>query len=101
MERVVSATEARVHFGELIRTVVETETPVVVERDGRPQVVVLSVSEYERLRSAPGAGATWQALLERAHALTRKELGRRRLPAADDVIRALRDERDADLARLR
>lgn len=96
MDRTVSATEARVHFGELMRHVVETESPVVVERDGRPQVVVLSVGEYERLRAAPGA-PPWQSLLQQAHALTREELGRRRVPPAADVIREMRKERDAEL----
>ncbi len=46
----MSATEARVHFGELMRRVVEGQEPVIVERGGKPKVVVLSVAEYERLR---------------------------------------------------
>jgi prevent-host-death family protein len=50
MERVIGAAEARVHFGELMRQVTEKEQTVVVERDGTPQVVVLSVAAYERLR---------------------------------------------------
>jgi prevent-host-death family protein len=52
MTRTVSATEARVHFGELMRAVVERGDTVVVERSGAPKVVVLSVQEYERLLGA-------------------------------------------------
>ncbi len=49
MERRMSATEAHIRFGELMRWVVESQEPVVVERQGQPHVVVLSVDAYERL----------------------------------------------------
>ncbi len=52
MERVVSATEARVHFGALMRQVIESGEPIFVERAGRREVVVLSAGDYERLRAA-------------------------------------------------
>ena len=60
MERTMSATEARRHFGELLRCVVEDRTPVIVERGGTPQVVFLSLAEYERLlaRQAERESAT-------------------------------------------
>ena len=51
MEVRMSATEARRHFGELLRRVIEDRTPVIVERGGKPQVVFVSLSEYERLRA--------------------------------------------------
>ncbi len=51
MESRMSATEARRHFGELLRRVIEDETPVIVERGGKPQVVFVSLAEYERLRA--------------------------------------------------
>jgi len=49
MKRAVSATEARIHFGELMRHVVESQEPIIVERGGKPHVVVLSVDKYEDL----------------------------------------------------
>ena len=60
MEQVISATEARIHFGELMRRVVEEQNPVIVERSGKPHVVVLPVAEYRRLleRQEPQLG--WQ-----------------------------------------
>jgi prevent-host-death family protein len=65
METVIGATEARIHFGELMRQVIEKDQAVVVERDGKPQVVVMSVAAYERLRATAGR-ARWQDALERA-----------------------------------
>ena len=49
MSKTMSATEARIHFGELMRHVTEQKEPVFVERAGKPQVVVISVAEYEQL----------------------------------------------------
>ncbi|NPV06840.1 MAG: type II toxin-antitoxin system Phd/YefM family antitoxin [Anaerolineae bacterium] len=46
MDKVVSATEARVHLGELMREVVESDRPVMVQRAGKEQVVILSVRRY-------------------------------------------------------
>ena len=51
MESRMSATEARRHFGELLRRVIEDQTPVIVERGGKPHVVFLPLAEYERLRA--------------------------------------------------
>ena len=50
MDDVISATQARVHFGELLRKVATGGGPVFVEKAGTPQAVVLSVEEYERLK---------------------------------------------------
>jgi prevent-host-death family protein len=97
MERVVSATEARVHFGELIRRVAEDEEPVVVERGGKPQVVLLSLPQYERLLAGQKPEPDWWSALRRTHDLIRAELGDRELPPAEDTIREMREERDAQL----
>jgi prevent-host-death family protein len=42
MQRTMSATEARIHFGELMQHVVEQKEPVIVEHSGKPYVVVIS-----------------------------------------------------------
>jgi prevent-host-death family protein len=52
MQRTMSATEARIHFGELMRRVVEQQESVVVEHSGQPHVVVLSVDKYQQLLAA-------------------------------------------------
>lgn len=45
--KAVSAREAKHHFGQLIDDA--RAEPVVVEKHGRPVVVVLAVEEYKRL----------------------------------------------------
>lgn len=97
MERVISATEAQLQFAELMRQVVETQTPTVIVRDGQPQVVVLSVEEYERLRTGQPGRRPWEELLERAHAQIRAERGGRKLPPSEEIIREMREEWEAEL----
>jgi prevent-host-death family protein len=99
MKSVIGATEARVHFGELMRQVTEKGQAVVVERDGRPQVVVLSVAAYERLRAAAGR-ASWEDALERAAevaAVIAAHRGGQPLPPPDEMLREAREERDEQL----
>lgn len=48
----VSATKARVHFGEILRRVENNET-ITVERGGEPKAVIISIEEYKRLKSGP------------------------------------------------
>jgi len=50
MPRTMSATQARMHFGDVMRRVVENGETVIVERAGKPQVAVISLADYERLR---------------------------------------------------
>ena len=97
MGRTVTATEARVRFGELMRRVVEHEETVVVEKSGEPKVVVLSVAEYERLRGEPLKPDDWNARLERLHDLVRADLNGRELPDITQLIHVMREERDAQI----
>jgi prevent-host-death family protein len=101
MGRVITATEARIHFGELMREVVENQQPVIVERGGKPQVVVLSISEYENLLAGQAQREDWRTLLAQAHERIRADLGDRKLPPPEDIIREMREERDAQLMDLR
>ncbi len=92
-EKRISATEARIHFGELIRKVKEERQPYIVERDGQPFVVLLAVEEYEQLQQRkPG----WREALEQARQL-REEIAARRggapLPDPAEIIREMREER--------
>jgi prevent-host-death family protein len=99
MDRVIGATEARVHFGALMRQVTEKEQAVVIERDGTPQVVVLSVAAYERLRTA-AAQQAWQNVLQRAAEVAARIAARRGnqpLPPADEMLREAREARDEQL----
>lgn len=65
MSTVMSATEARVHFGEVLRRVENNET-VTVERGGQPKAVILSVEEYEKLKADHHQKESWEERLIRA-----------------------------------
>jgi prevent-host-death family protein len=98
--RVVSATEARIHFGELMREAVETREPITIERDGTPHVVLLAIEEYQRLlQDQPPED--WQELVTTARALVSADLDGRPLPAPEEIIHQLREERDEYLLGMR
>jgi prevent-host-death family protein len=98
MERVISATEARIHLGALMQQVIERQESVIVERGGKPQVVILSVAEYERLKAEKQEN--WREVLAQAAHL-RAEIAARRgnqpLPSSEEIIRQMREERDEQL----
>ena len=101
MDRVVSATEARIHFGEVMRQVVKTGEPVVVERGGKPHVVVVSVAEYERLLAGDDQRDLWRELVDGARDRVKGELDDRPLPPPEEMLRRIREERDARLLAVR
>lgn len=101
MERVVSATEARVRFGELMRWVVDSQKPVIVERGGKPHVVMLSADKYESLLAGQQEQKGWKELVQQAREQIRAELGERELTPPEEVLRQIREERDAQLLALR
>ena len=51
VEQTMTATHARIHFGEVLRKVAEGGQRIVLQRAARSQASILSVSEYERLRA--------------------------------------------------
>ena len=95
MEKAISATEARIHFGALMRRVVERGEPVVVERSGKPEVVIISLATYERLQA--NKSNDWLKRAKEVREQIRKELGGRTLPPPEDIIHEMREERDAQL----
>ncbi len=96
MERIVSATEARVRFGEMMRRVVEDDEAIIVERDGKRQIALISIDEYEEYKAQKREEPEWQTMLAQVHELVAREIGDRELPPADEIIRQTREERDAD-----
>jgi prevent-host-death family protein len=91
----VSATEARVHFGEIMRRAEQGET-LVVERAGQATTVIISFKEYRRLHR----GVAEADPLEERLRKTRE----RYLQEAQDVhydveedIRQMREERAHEL----
>ncbi len=50
MIKTIPATEARIHFGEIIKRVYRGREQLIVEKDGLPVVVILSHTDYEEYR---------------------------------------------------
>jgi prevent-host-death family protein len=97
MPRTLTATSARVRFGELLQCVAEQGETIFVERNGKPQAVVLPLAEYRRLQKLEDRSESWEALLDEAIAEIDQDLAGRALPAADEMIRAMREDRDAEI----
>jgi len=94
MKYTVSATDARIRFGEIMRRA--KKGPVIVERGGKPEVVVISKQEYDRLAgSVPQVD--WRKKLDELHERLRVELAGRTLPEPEEIIRQSREERDEQL----
>jgi len=100
MGRVMSATEARIHFGEVMRQAVETGEAVIVERGGKPHVAVIAVEEYERLVERQQRD-DWRQLVDGARAQIQADLGERTLPPPERVLQQLREDRDGQLLAMR
>ncbi|MGB8212387.1 MAG: type II toxin-antitoxin system Phd/YefM family antitoxin [Anaerolineales bacterium] len=94
MNQTVSATEARVHFGEIMRRA--KSGPVIVERDGKADVVIISKQEYDQMVSATPK-LDWWSMVEGLQAKLRVELAGRTLPDPAEMIRQGREERDEQL----
>lgn len=94
MQKTISATQARIHFGEIMRQA--KIGPVIVERDGKAEVVVISKKAYDQLIAAT-AQADLQKKMDELHDRIRVELAGRSLPDPAEVIRQGREERDEQL----
>lgn len=91
----ISATKARVHFGEILRRVEDDET-FTIERAGEPKAVILSIGKWRQIQNNQSQTESWPERLERTR--------QRYLQEARDVhydldgeIRQMREERDDDL----
>jgi prevent-host-death family protein len=64
----MTATQAQMHFGDVIRQVVEDGDPIIVEQAGAPQVAVISLADFERLCESldGGLGSPHQAALDQS-----------------------------------
>jgi prevent-host-death family protein len=97
-ERTVSATEARVHFGELLDSVTQKGDIVYVERAGVPQVVVVSVEAWKKRTSGNPLEGFMDELEEHwAFIEEERKAGRFKDFDAAELIRAGREERDEQL----
>jgi prevent-host-death family protein len=104
MERVMSATEARVHFGEVLKAVAENGDSVIVERAGQRLAVVIPLSDYEHLRGRDELAERWARWAEaekRIRKIWEEERAAGRGGSLDidvkELINAGREERDEQL----
>lgn len=74
-DRVASATELRVHLGELMEWVTENHKPIIVEHRGEPRVVVLSMAKYQTLLAQQKERSSWQELVQQSRERIEAELG--------------------------
>ena len=100
MEHVVSATEARIRFGELMRRAVESRQPIIVKRGGKPHVVVMSVDQYEQLLLRQKQ-SDWREKVQRARSQVQADLKGHRLPPPEQILAQIREERDEQLLAVR
>jgi prevent-host-death family protein len=94
MLKTISATKARINFGDVMKQA--KIAPVIVERGGKAEVVVISKKAYDQLVAAKSQ-TDIQKRIEVLHAQIRKELVGKDLPNFADVIRQGREERDEQL----
>ncbi|HEV2780110.1 MAG TPA: type II toxin-antitoxin system Phd/YefM family antitoxin [Actinophytocola sp.] len=99
-ERTISATEARVHFGEVLDSVVQNLDIVYVQRGGRLAAVILSIEEWKRHQQQKRD--PWEGFMEEmeehwAYLAEARKAGRLKDFDAAEVIRAGREERDEQL----
>lgn len=93
--RTITATEARVHFGEVLRKANECNEPIFIEKAGKHVAVLLSPPEYQRLKS--GVEQDWMERVRKAQQLFENPHRPGFEADAAEMIRADRDERDAQL----
>jgi len=91
MLKTISATKARINFGDVMKQA--KIAPVIVERGGKAEVVVLSKKAYDQLVAAK-AHAGVQKRIETLHKKIRTELRGKKLPDPAELIRQGREERD-------
>ncbi|MFQ3682049.1 type II toxin-antitoxin system Phd/YefM family antitoxin [Roseiflexus sp.] len=94
MYRTVSATEARIRFGEIMR--LTKQGPVIIEHGGKPEVVVMSKQQFDALMERTGS-PDWRKVLDEVHEFLERELDGRTLPDPAEMLRRAREERDEHL----
>jgi prevent-host-death family protein len=92
VERRIPATEARVHFGELLRELTETGETIVVERSGRAIAAVVPIEAYRRLQGQ--TSTDWREALRISQAAFRPHVERGLPIDAAELIRQGHEERD-------
>jgi prevent-host-death family protein len=69
MTTAIPATEVKNRFGRVLRQVMQSDNPIIIERDGKPVAVLLSMAAWQALRPPESLLATDADLLESAFGL--------------------------------
>lgn len=102
MDTIKSATEARVHFGEVMRDVSERDEVVIVEHDGDPRIAIVSAERLASIRAQDRrVRPDWRRMLKEIHEQIRREGNVPLSPSPEEVIRQMREERNAPFTDLR
>ncbi|MFN2124396.1 MAG: type II toxin-antitoxin system Phd/YefM family antitoxin [Candidatus Promineifilaceae bacterium] len=67
--RKLSATEVKNRFGRVLREISQTGGPIIVERDGKPVAVIVSIGEFLRLQPQTAPNSEQAAALEASFGL--------------------------------
>ena len=94
MLKTISATKARINFGDVMKQA--KIAPVIVERGGKAEVVVLSKKAYDQLVAAK-THANVQKRIEALHQKIRAELAGKSTMDTAEIIRQGREERDEQI----
>lgn len=94
MLKTISATKARINFGDVMKQA--KIAPVIVERGGKAEVVILSKKAYDQLVAAK-AHPDVQKRVKALHKKIRVELKGKTLTDPAELIRQGREERDEQL----
>lgn len=94
MLKVISATKARINFGDVMRQA--KIAPVIVERGGKAEVVVISKKAYDQLVAA-NAYANVQKRVEALHKKIRAELAGKSPIDIAEIIHQGREGRDEQI----
>ena len=95
MPKTLSATDVRVHFGEVLKTIHETDEPVIVEKNGEPIAAILTHDDYLALRHGPATD--WRELVRRSQDAIASLRERGWNPDWAEIINAGREERDRQI----
>ncbi len=79
MERRVNTSELVMYFDDIIQIITDNQEIVIVDQDGKPQVVMLPVEQY-RLAFQERKNADWLEQLDYTHSLIEAELKGKELP---------------------
>lgn len=101
MEKTVSATEAKTHLGSLMRRAAEQGETIIVERSGIPQIAIVPISEFERMKGGRKDSGE-KIALQRIRSLKKnlhERLSQERSKLTDiaELINHLREERDGEI----